>query len=1462
MSKDNLSASGKRIIDGKEYVVMDEFYKVLQIVNVMKKKIALLEGECKNSEQKTQENAELTRQLDGMKDLLEEKEKQIAQMSMQLVESNKSIQSRDSRIDEMQRNEEDQKEKTLRLIKGYKQKLDKSNGDFEELKSKMASECERMMKEIQELKQKLSEEENKVNDVPDHSELEELNALKEEMTEIKSENGRYVEMLSEKDCLCENITVENEQLNQKICELQTELSKLKEEMEVFYKQQPPTDATAMKQETELEVVSRVNEKVKELTCETEKRVQMLEQELIDRKGLLDARDEEIKKLSLLCEEKVSSISQCEQRQSELNLQICTLQNNRLAEQSDFEKQLDQLNQRLSESSTNSNILRQEIEKLNEVLSENRATERQIKSQRDQLSEELRDIKEQNGLLNNNELLLNTRIHETNERNESLNEKLRQALDRETNLLKQLDELRLHSIESSQDTKCVEDSMKNQLHELQQSHSQLLESKKNLEMERDELMSKMQDHQMKETSHQQQTDQLTVQVQEMTEQIRELNCRNDEALKQYESEKVLCDEKLRQVESDRTASDQQMEQMRELMNQQQQQYDSGRVELQQLEKQNHELQESLAEEQKKLSLLREESQTLLDQKNSELKDHQDKYTQLLSQMSSKESDLENVHASNHVVEQQIHDLETQIESLNRQLAVSNENSTERHANLEKQVKELTNTHESLSNQLSKALLEKQKLSEVSKNQAEEYEKKIGDLQQFVSKLESDLNNQMGEVDNVKSLLTNSEAINTSLKEKMVSDSNSMLAVLAERENQIAQLLAKEEEARAKFSQLKQMGNTLADSQKQCDALNARIKSLENELNASKQQETKLKALINRSTNILKENNQQAGRIEELEAQLENTHQQIIVQNQAIVQLQSNESELSTRVNDLVAQLTEGESLIAQLKETIILSQSKERELTSDLENKQLQIDHAEKIIRSQGDELKLKKQAELRTVNVLNQLKKSKERLESIVSEYSLLFVPTIVPFTSSSGSGPTSGASVSPVPNAGDSNGLQQVVNSNESLAEQQAENHPAETTSSCPRIEVLLHVSAGDEDWVYVKVSSKQDEGNNNNNHVRKWMLVNSVLVVYPDLAIPPELTQHFSSNMSSLSQESESTKSRLQKLQQEYDSYKAKSKLAAAKLKEQVSQQTAQVNSLTSEKEKQACDSEELKEQLKKAEEQQSTMCIEKDKLMGELQSKYQSLSEEHLRNVESMDVLKEENAHLSGQLSTSQAKVLQLTQSLESAQSQLKQATIVRHDHGSMAATNQHEEKRESNAAVDKSTTVSDPGNVSASVESSASESIISPSSIRSSLRESYRQGENAGNMSVPDQMLRTALKDTDEGTIGLYELPHKQVIELRKMLDGMNSKVELLSNKTLAMEQEISLKDKYIMELSGDLERVKLGSNEPDLIYLRHTLVKFFCDASRSEQTKLAGVIGKLIQLSPDQQKQMEKNFGIGQRGWFF
>ena len=64
----------------------------------------------------------------------------------------------------------------------------------------------------------------------------------------------------------------------------------------------------------------------------------------------------------------------------------------------------------------------------------------------------------------------------------------------------------------------------------------------------------------------------------------------------------------------------------------------------------------------------------------------------------------------------------------------------------------------------------------------------------------------------------------------------------------------------------------------------------------------------------------------------------------------------------------------------------------------------------------------------------------------------------------------------------------------------------------------------------------------------------------------------------------------------------------------------------------------------------------------------------------------------------------------------------------------------------------------------------------------------------------------------------------------------------METELVMKNQYIRQLEGDIKQIKQMAVEENMQYLRHTLVKFLVNSTRSEQSKLVQVVEQLLEMT--------------------
>ena len=69
-----------------------------------------------------------------------------------------------------------------------------------------------------------------------------------------------------------------------------------------------------------------------------------------------------------------------------------------------------------------------------------------------------------------------------------------------------------------------------------------------------------------------------------------------------------------------------------------------------------------------------------------------------------------------------------------------------------------------------------------------------------------------------------------------------------------------------------------------------------------------------------------------------------------------------------------------------------------------------------------------------------------------------------------------------------------------------------------------------------------------------------------------------------------------------------------------------------------------------------------------------------------------------------------------------------------------------------------------------------------------------------------------------------------------------SKIDSLQQELLLKNRYISDLEGDVKQLKAMAVAENIQYLRHTLVKFLCDSTKSEQTKIVHVVEQLLEMT--------------------
>lgn len=102
--------------------------------------------------------------------------------------------------------------------------------------------------------------------------------------------------------------------------------------------------------------------------------------------------------------------------------------------------------------------------------------------------------------------------------------------------------------------------------------------------------------------------------------------------------------------------------------------------------------------------------------------------------------------------------------------------------------------------------------------------------------------------------------------------------------------------------------------------------------------------------------------------------------------------------------------------------------------------------------------------------------------------------------------------------------------------------------------------------------------------------------------------------------------------------------------------------------------------------------------------------------------------------------------------------------------------------------------------------------------------------------------------------------------------MTGSRVESYKKELEVKTQYIQDLEGDVKQMKTMTAQENVQYLRHTLVKFLCDSTKSEQEKIVHVVEQLLQMTwwwrggvtrrPEESEKLERSFRLNQRGWFF
>lgn len=195
------------------------------------------------------------------------------------------------------------------------------------------------------------------------------------------------------------------------------------------------------------------------------------------------------------------------------------------------------------------------------------------------------------------------------------------------------------------------------------------------------------------------------------------------------------------------------------------------------------------------------------------------------------------------------------------------------------------------------------------------------------------------------------------------------------------------------------------------------------------------------------------------------------------------------------------------------------------------------------------------MHVLAQLNKMKDGLEEQLSQCRTRFVPTFVPFAKEAAAAATAATSPTTTTSANPSASTSP-VNSRDGAAP------TTPTGGSSPslafrfaesvEVKVLLRVAAEGETYLYCRFSLEDKS-------VSKWMTQAAVADAFGDVALPEEL----SSTIKRVTEDSRREVAALQEanthLQNDYDSYKKKTKTATALLQDKLNAAAAQVDELT---------------------------------------------------------------------------------------------------------------------------------------------------------------------------------------------------------------------------------------------------------------------------------------------------------------
>ncbi|KNB43131.1 hypothetical protein JH06_3332 [Blastocystis sp. subtype 4] len=598
----------------------------------------------------------------------------------------------------------------------------------------------------------------------------------------------------------------------------------------------------------------------------------------------------------------------------------------------------------------------------------------------------------------------------------------------------------------------------------------------------------------------------------------------------------------------------------------------------------------------------------------------------------------------------------------------------------------------------------------------------------------------------------------------------------------------------------------------------IQTLEGEKETLQANETQLRLIINQSVERRSQDNILHERILALEHERNESLTDLAKTKASLIEKADEIKSLQNQLNDARSQLQEKIAYMNHNNLSLQSQSSQLEALESQMSQLQINLKLQQQMIQAKDDEIVLKRRNETRLLDLNSSLQSKNTDLEKQIESLRYSFATDWV------------GMDVT--------------------------------------NVEVLLHVVVENQDMCYCRLTYPT-VGSFRYESTCKWLQLDVLRQSFPSAIIPTEIHSVLHSELHSTLQDLNVTQKELESLQSEYENYRKRTRIATVKLQQALasSQQSDTLKEF-----QQKVNELELKEQQLRSETQEKDIAL--SSLRGQLQKREEVIQE-----------LEESIHHLESSISEMETKTSTLEKEKKELESVIQEVKgrLYKLEKQTEAASSVTEERVSVQIGTDVEETVSGVNTSPEQCLELSESSEVSKQPIES--ENQLQTGEQAPveepvdspsmeptnslsaepvriDSQIATNSLLRVLQDATEESVGLLELPHKQLEAMREEVVSLRARLADAEKNLSLLQYENTKKDKHLEQLEGDLKAMNEVQNMENLQYMRHTLVRFLCYSSASEQQMILPAVGQLLKLTPEEMEMLSKHVSVSRfRGWF-